>query len=246
MATLSDVYSRYCYDVSEDGGLILGCLTVQQFLDLANLTLLDFLKQTGCLKRVFTQTIFAGVPTYTIPDDIMNIESVFLAGRWIPKATVSQLNETHRGWRRENAIPQYYYTDNLPPKTIGLAPAPNYNSVYIPGSSEPDPPHGQYDSFSMTDSSGATWTPDQHRGLSIVGTRKATTQMATVNDPIPLLPDDLALLGILWGIHERVFSGDNELKNAQAAAFSHAQYQETVNAMSAITGEPVAQDQKQP
>lgn len=244
MATLADVYQRFAYDVCEDGGLVLGLVTVQQFLDLANLSLLDFLKQTGCLKRVWTMSVFSGVPTYTIPDDIMLVEQVFLAGRWLPKATVAQLNETRRNWRREQDIPQYYYTDNLPPKTIGLAPAPNYNSTYIPGANEPDPPHGQYDSFSITDVSGTVWTPDQHRGLTIVGTQKTNTQMATVNDAIPLLPDDIALTALLWGIHERVFSSDSELKNAQAAAFAHAQYQEAVSCLAAISGEPVVQDQK--
>jgi hypothetical protein len=153
------------------------------------------------------------------------------------------MNNTRRGWRRELDIPIGYYTDNLPPKTIGLAPAPNYDSVYIPGPNEPDPPHGQYDSFSITDGNSVVWTPDQHRGLTIVGTRKTNTQMATVNDTIPLLPDDIALVGLLWGIHERVYSGDNELKNAQAAAFSHAQYRETISALQAITGEiPLPED----
>jgi hypothetical protein len=76
-----------------------------------------------------------------------------------------------------------------------------------------------------------------------VGTRKADTQLATVGDAIPLLPDDIALSAILWGIHERVFAGDNELKNAQAAAFSHAQYQESVSVLQAITGEiPIPED----
>jgi hypothetical protein len=244
VATLTDVYSRMCWDYAEDGGLVLGLVTVQQFLDLANLTLLDFLKQTGCLKRAWTMSVMAGVPTYTIPDDIMLVEQVFLAGRWLPKATVAQLNKTRRNWRREQDIPQYYYTDSLPPKTIGLAPPPNYNSAYIPGPNEPAPPHGQYDSFSIRDGNGIVWTPDQHRGLTIVGTRKTNAQMATVNDSIPLLPDDIALTALLWGIHERVFSGDNELKNSQAAAFSHAQYQESVSCLAAISGEPVVQDQK--
>jgi hypothetical protein len=246
MATLTDVYNRFAWDSCEDNGLVLGCVSVAQFLDDANLTLLDFLKQSGCLKRCWTMSVFAGVPTYTIPDDLMNVEAVFLAGRWLPKVTVADLNNTHRSWRRENGIPVGYYTDNLPPKTIGLAPAPDYNSLYIPGPNEPDPPHGQYDSFSVTANS-VTYTPDQHRGLTMVGTRKTNTQMATVNNAIPLLPGDIALTALLWGIHERVFSSDCENKNSQAAAFSHAQYQECVNLMAAISGEPVVQDkQNQP
>lgn len=236
MAALTDIYNRACWDWAEDSGLVLGIVTVQQFLDFANLVLLDLLKQTGCIKRVWTMSVFAGTPTYTVPDDIMNVEQVFLAGRWLPKYTVAELNNVRRNWRRDLDIPIGYYTDNLPPKTIGLAPAPNYNSIYIPGPNEPDPPHGQYDSFSISINNGI-YTPEQHRGLTIVGTRKADTQLVTVGDVIPLLPDDIALSALLWGIHERVFSGDNELKNAQATAFSHAQYQESVSVLQAITGE---------
>lgn len=271
MATLTDIYNRACWDWAEDGGLVLGIVSVQSWLDFANLVLLDLLKQTGCIKRVWTMSVFAGTPTYTVPDDIMNVEQVFLAGRWLPKYTVAELNNVRRNWRRDLDIPIGYYTDNLPPKTIGLAPAPNYNSIYIPGPNEPDPPHGQYDSFSISINNGISWpiltaaqwaaltsatwetindaqftgtyTPDQHRGLTIVGTRKADTQLATVGDAIPLLPDDIALSALLWGIHERVFAGDNELKNAQAAAFSHAQYQESVSVLQAITGEiPIPED----
>lgn len=238
MATLLDVYQRFCFDSAEDGGLVLGIVTVPQFLDLSNIVLLDFLRATGCVKRVWTMSIFAGVPTYTIPDDIMGVEQVFLAGRWLPKVTVADLNNTRRNWRREQDIPIGYYTDNLPPKTIGLAPAPNYNSVYIPGSLEPAPPFGQYDSFSITDTAGAVYTPDQHRGLTVIGTAKSNTQMTTVNDAIPLLPDDIALTALLWGIHERIYSGDNENKNLQAAAFCRAQYEESINLMAQITGEP--------
>lgn len=238
MATLLDVYNRATWDWAEDGGLILGIVTVPQFIDIANIVLLDYLRATGCLKRVWTMSIMAGVPTYTIPDDLMNVEQVFLAGRWLPKVTVADLNNTRRNWRREQDIPIGYYTDNLPPKTIGLAPAPNYNSIYIPGALEPSPPHGQYDSFSITDGLGVVYTPDQHRGLTIVGTRKATTQMATINDPIPLLPDDIALTALLWGIHERVYSSDCENKNLQAAAFCRAQYEESISVMAQITGEP--------
>jgi len=51
--------------------------------------------------------------------------------------------------RRDLDIPVGYYTDNLPPKNHRLAQFPNYNSIYILAN-EPAPPHGQYDSFSIS------------------------------------------------------------------------------------------------
>jgi hypothetical protein len=241
--TVQQIYNTATYDLGEDGGLVLGLVTVQQFYDLLKLVILDFCKNSGLLQRIYTQMVSSGTGTYTIPDDIIDIDSVWLAGRWLPSSTQRDLNDQIRSWRNITDIPQYYYTDGLGLKSIGLAPDPNYTGAHIIGPSEPNPPHAAYDAFSALCQVGVTQVtlnPVQHRGLSIVGTRKAITQVSALADPIPLIPDDLALLALPFGVLERIFSADGELLDNQRAAFCHANYTEVLNVCQAITGIPAA------
>ena len=236
--TVQTVYRTFCYDVCEDSGLQLGIITLQQFFDTLNLVILDFLKRSELLQRIFTQTVQSGVTAYYIPDDIITVESVWLAGRWLPVSTQSELNNTIRNWRTIPAIPRFYYLDGLPLKSIGLAPYPNYNGAYIIGPNEPDPPHGIYDDFSATCQVGASQVylnPVQHRGLTVVGTQKANTQVALLTDPIPLVPDPFCLTALPFGVGERVFSADNELKDMQKAQFCGKMYEESIALAKAIS-----------
>jgi len=244
--TAQQVLDSIQFDIFEDTGLRLGILTENQYLDLLNLTLIDFFKQTGILQRVYTQTVSAGIGQYDIPDDIMEIESVWLAGRYLPKWTQRELANNVRNWRRELGMPRCYYTDGLPLKTLALGPAPNYTGAYIIGPNEPDPPHAVYDSFAALCQIGTTQVvlnAVQHRGLTVVGTQKSTTSVTALTDPIPLIPDDFILAYIGFGILERVFLGDNELHDTQSGMFCKAQYQEGINALRAITGEPAIVEQ---
>jgi len=50
VAALTDIYIELL-DWAEDGGLVLGIVSVQSWLDFANLVLLDLLKQTGVLSE---------------------------------------------------------------------------------------------------------------------------------------------------------------------------------------------------
>ena len=234
------IYQTVCWDLAEDFGLQLGIVTPQQFIDLLNLTVMDFLKQTGAMQRIWTQTVFAGVGIYDIPDDIMEIKSVWLAGRWLPPSTQRQLNNEIRRWRRIQEVPRFYYTDGIGLKSIGLAPAPNYNGAFILGANEPNPPHAVYDAFSALCQVGTAQVALnalQHRGLTIIGTQKPLTQIVALADAVPLVPDDMALLALPFGVLERIFSGDNELQDSQRAAFCRAQYHETISAIQAATGE---------
>ena len=244
--TVQQILQTCLWDLCEDNGLQLGLVTFQQFIDMLNLTILDIAKRTGMLQRIYTQTVQSGIGTYGIPDDLLDIQSVWLAGRYLPPSTQSELNGLIRGWRKVLGVPRYFYTDGLGLKSIGLAPAPNYNGEYIVGPNEPSPPHATYGDFSALCQVGAnqvTLNPVQHRGLSIIGTRKPVTQVTALGDPIPLLPDDVALQALPFGVLERIFSSDSELLDAQRSAFCHANFAEAVNVFRAITGEPAAPDQ---
>lgn len=239
MAKLQDVYQQLCYDMLEDNGLTLGIVTDQQFIDLANLTLIDFLNQTGLVKRIHTQTIFAGQTLYTIPDEIDRVDTAFVAGRMIYEKNVHSLNETLRAWRRKLGPTQFWHTDELPIKTIELVPVPLLNSEQIYTGST-DPPFAVFDTFTapVETSPGTVETraPYQHRGLTIIGSVKPAPITALGQD-IPYLPDEWAYGYLNFGILERFFSGDNETKDPQRAAYCGAQYKEGIAAAQAITGD---------
>lgn len=244
--TVQQIYDMFAYDVCEDGGLVLEIVTVPQFMDLLNLAIADFLRESGLLQRIWTQTVFNGQATYGIPEDLLDIQSVWLAGRWLPQSTQRELNNTLRNWRTVPGIPKFYYLDGIPRKTIGLAPAPNYNGGFILGPNEPDPPHAVYDDFRAVCQVGTTETllnPVQHRDLTIIGTRQAITQVSALGDPIPLIPDDFALAALVFGVENRVFGGDNELHDKQRAAFCWAQFKESINVGQSISGEPGGDDE---
>jgi hypothetical protein len=241
--TAQQVYDQVAFDLAEDPptGLRLGIVTLPQFFDVLNLAVLDFLKQSGIIQRIWTTTVLSGQSVYLIPDDIVDIHSVFLGGKWLPQSTQQDLNNQIRKWRNMQAIPRYYYQDGLGLKSIGLAPSPNYNGEWIIGPNDPNPPAAVYDSFSalcQVDATQVVLNPVQHRGLTIIGTRKATTQVTQLSDPIPLIPDDIALQTLPFMVLSRLFSGDNELKDSQRAAFCAAQEQETMSVCKEVSGLP--------
>ena len=237
MATVQDIYQSLLYDILEDSGLVLGVLTTDQFYDLLNLSLLDFFTRGELFKRIYTQSILAGQAVYTVPDDILTVEDVFVGGKWLPRATQAELNNKLRDWRRKPGSPQYFYEDGLPIKSIGLAPTPDQNSESIIGANWPNAPFAIYDSFSATVSlptGPALQNPAQHRGLSIVGTQAATTQVAALGTTLPLIPDEFALAYLCFALEERIFSSDSELKNQQAALYCQAQWREALGVCEAI------------
>ena len=265
--TANDLYQVLAYDMLEDppNGLVLGLLTLPQFIDLLNSSLSDFLKEACLVERVWTFSINAGVGTYPVPDNFIRVDNVFLAGRYLSKASVQELNGSMRGWRRNSGPPKFWYEDGLPPKTIGLAPAPNYNSAYILGAHEPGPPHGIWDSFSAVarpsfSGSQSYMTPAQHRGLTLIGpcSYSETTNygdyflpVANLTDNVPqvlgpglppnppMLPDDVVRSYLLWDVLAKVFGSDAETKDVQKSAFAAAQFKEGISVCQQFTGEQV-------
>ncbi len=240
MASPRETYVQLCYDLMEPGGLQLGLVTDDEFIRLFKLVVLDFCNSTGILRRIFTQTVFAGISEYTIPDDILRVDMAFLQGNWLPRSTAGGIANAIRNWRRALGIPLCFHEDELPIKTLELAPNPNYSGTYIPGSHEPDPIHGQYDSFSATVYLPANptvpviQTPPEHRGLTVIGPWYPSD--ITMDCEIEGLPDDLFAY-IIFGVLARIFGGDNELADQQRAAYCSAQFAEGLSLCKAIAGE---------
>ena len=226
-----DIYQTVCFDLAEDLGLQLNLLTVDQFLLLLNQTISDFVTKTAPVKRIYTQTVMAGQSQYAVPDDILRVDAAFVSGNWIQSSTQPQLSRLCRNWRAEMGNPAQYHEDGVPMKTLELVPTPVWNGTYINGPLEPNPPHAIYDSFSAMGQNARVL-----RGLSIVGPQQAPA-VATLGSQIQLIPDDIALAYLPFGVLERIFSSDSENKELQVAAFCGAQYTEGVNLLRAITAE---------
>lgn len=245
MNTVNDLYSLFCYDVMEDppNGLVLGILTVQQYIDLVNLTCQDFLQRTCFASLVQTQYASAGTGRYTYPDSMMRVDMAFLAGVLLEPSSVQALNNNIRAWRTELGLPTRWHGDELPLKTVELALVPNDTGVYVPGPNEPDPPHAQ--TGWNVEFNGTTYTPDQHRDLTLIGPQMPATVGAltdplcfgSVAAPTGYIPQDFVLGYLGLGVMARIFSGDTELKNSFLASWCQSEYEEGVQLLKAIMGE---------
>lgn len=244
MASAQDILNQVLYDILEDPGIgpILGIVTVPQLIDILNLTITDFLTETGMWQVIFTSTVQLGVGVMSVPDQLMRVDDCFLAGALLGGSTITTVGRNYVAWRYAPGYPLYWHTDQLPPKTIELLPPPNYTGTYIPGTNEPDPPHGQFGSFSITDGLGVVENPQQHQGLTMVGPAVLGNLIAAI-DPIFIIPDDFALSALGFGVLQRLFSGDNELKDLARADFCRQQYLQIVATLKMVLGEPSELDQ---
>lgn len=223
--TGTEIYNLICYDLLEDHGLSLGTLTDKQFLDHLNATVIDFLKETRLIKYIYTQQVVEGISRYTVPEDIMDVDDAFVAGILIGRETVASLNANQRTWRSKPDQPRFWHEDQLPLKTIELAPSPNYTGMAITSDG--------YGDFSAEVSGPLTVSAAVHRGLTIVGPAKPELMRAIAED-IPLIPDDFCRAYLAFGVEERIFSADSELKDLQAALFCKAVYQEGISMCKSI------------
>jgi len=239
-ATVEDVYSEVCFDLLEDGGLVLGLVTFQQFIDYLNLVLVDLLKETGISVQIFTQTVQAGVSQYPVPEPIMRPDEAYLAGTLLEQSDVQDLNNRFTKWRYTPGYPLRWHNDEIPPQTVELVPVPNYTGAFIRGTAFPDPPNGQFGDWSASvETAPAVFTTESApvtAALTVVGP-VLPTPVVGLGDPFPEIADDFVLAYVSFGVLERIFSSDSELKDPQRALWARAQYREGIAILKAITGE---------
>lgn len=247
MSIVNDLYLLHCFDFMEGGGLVLGILTIQQYIDLLNLTLQDFTQKTCFSSQVLTQYVEAGTSQYQYPDVMMRVDLAFLAGVLLEPTTVQALFNGMRNWRTDLKLPTRWHADELPLKTIELAAVPNDTGVYVPGPSEPDPPHTQTGWNVLFNA--VTYTPDQHRDLTMIGPQLPAPVAAltdplcfgTTASPTSYVPQDFVLAIIGFGVLARVFSGDNELHDPYRAQWCLSEYDEGCALVKSMMGEASGQ-----
>jgi len=127
--TVNDIYQIVCWTLLEDTGLSLGLVSQQQFLDLFSVVLFDFINKTGLVWEIFTQQILLGQSQYTAPPEMNQIKHCFVGGTWINHLSLQDLDSWAYGWKSLNDAPLFWHEDGLPPKTVELAPNPNYTGT---------------------------------------------------------------------------------------------------------------------
>ena len=236
MSTVNVIYQLVTYDLFEDGGLVLGLLSFQQFIDLLNLTITDYCQRTCLIALIETQKVIANQNDYTYPDTLMRVDNAFLGGLNLEPTTVQALQNGPRNWRTTTGLPNRYHLDELPLKTIELVPVPNYSGVSF------TPP--QTGSFNIT-VSAVTYTPQQHMDLTLVGPQLPATVSQTTDNigfgsptsPTALIPQDLVQAYLAYGVLARIWSSDSELKNDAMAEWAQSEFEEGVLVGQALMGE---------
>ena len=222
--TVRDLYNEFCDDVFEPQQLRLGVVTDEQFLSVLNTVLVDFSKDCCPYVDLYTQQVLQAQSAYPIPDKLMRADDAFLAGVYVEQTNTQALSNAIPNWRNEQGLPRLWHGDQLPPKTMELAPIPDYSGVPLPT-----------DNWGSFDVAGLS--PDQHQGLCQSG--PVMPQLVqSLDDPVPEpFDDDVFMAYILSGVEARLFSSDNECKDMGKASFAATLYREGIEVLRAISAE---------
>lgn len=173
--TTTDVYNVVCLVLLEDyasglyPGLSLGVVSEQDFFNLLSDVLQDFILRTGLVYSIFTQQLNAFVPTYQNPNDMNEVKVAFVGGQYIDHLAMFDLDDWQYQWEASSGTPEYWVLDGQPPKTLQVAPNPNYSgaSYVMPVGPNVTTPVGIYGQFN-----GAT--PGQYTGTLVVSGTNGT------------------------------------------------------------------------
>jgi hypothetical protein len=216
---VATIYARVCAALLEPNGLALGIVTEAQFLNALADVLLDFSQQAPLDKQIFTELIQAGVGEYIVPDDLMAPELCFVGGKLIEKTTEADLTRGHFEWRRQWGPPKQWHEDSLEVKRVELFPKPDYNGTNIAGE---EPPIGHYDDFYPAE-----------RNLTIVGPAAPSKTAWEAGDTLDGIPDSFTHY-LTYGVLEKIFSSESELRDVQRAAYCRSRFDEGISLARAI------------
>lgn len=244
-------------------GLQTGMLTEQQFLDFFSDTVRDFIQQSGLVKKIFVIPVMSGTGVYTEYDQQMEVEDVFYNERYLSPTDSYNLDALFFDWQTASGTPQTWNEDRVAVKNIQLVPNPivtgftvgvtgnllgtisavagatdfnvtttadflgtisSYTSaVYV------DPVAGMYGTIgNMIPSLG---------NLMMSSTALPTyTKTYQLTDFIQGIPDTFTLY-LKYGVLERVFKMDGEMKDELRERYSKSRFQEGVALARAIMQE---------
>jgi hypothetical protein len=262
--TVNQIYLDCCDILLEPAGLELGLLSQSQWIEWYRQVMDDFLGKTGLIKAIALIPQQFGIPQYTTPDFISQPDCCFSDGCFINRDFEGNISTISRNWQNQVGTPRSWRQDKQYPNQLSLYPSPNVESTLAPSA----PPPGVFGTViawapgqsetsetayvgTMVQSGGVgTFTsPGEFFGtqplntfsrgnVAVIGAVGLLTENVDLSDPMEALTDEWGAY-IKYGILEKIWVSDSELKDVQRAAYARARYQEGVMLASAVMGEAI-------
>jgi|SRR5579872_833583 len=227
---VNDIYLYVAGKLMEPTGFQTGTYSAAQFLLIFADVLLDFLDRTMISKMIVTQTTQFGISQYAYPDRQLKIEHCFIAGKYLYRKTMQELDDADIRWRTRLDYPRGFHEDGLPIKTFELSPAPNWQGTAYPTDPNLNNIPAQTGDWFVTD-----------RNITTVGAQRAAQASFALTDPVPLVPNS-AFQTLCWGCLARILGDDSENRDQQRQIYSDAMYKAGVMAYRTIMVEQVEQE----
>ena len=250
-------------NLPETTGLQLGLLTVNQFLGFFSSAFKEFTQESGLVKKLFCLPITNGTGAYLEPDPMMEAEDVFYNNRFLSPTDSYNLDALFLNWRTATGAPQTWNEDRVTVKTMQIVPAPILNGHTVGASasyygtlsavsapinftfSATAPFYGTISSYSgpvYLDPISAEFGTISNLVPSSANLMMSSTALPVqsktyeLTDLIQGIPDSFTVY-LKYGVIERVFKMDGEMKDELRARYCAARFQEGVNLARAIMQE---------
>lgn len=252
MITYRPIYNKVCQALLEPGGLVLGIVTVQEFLDAAYVVTQDFLQKAGLQKKIAALPQLAGQGIFVIPDWILDVQEVFYDERALTKGEQGDWDRNDPSWRtRQGPTPQSWAQDRTTMKKVMVTPQAVVNGDQVDGS-----PAGFYGTISIIvagaidPSVTAPWLGTLSSGGDEVYLEAAGPFLGTISSLVEARTN-ITVIGsvgvfnsnpgldsivegvpasfshyISYGILSKIFSKDGESKDDQKAMYCSQRFEE--------------------
>lgn len=215
--TVQSIYDQVCIDLCENGGLQLGTVTVAQFLTYLEEAVLEFCQQTGLTKKIYTQRIVATTAQYSIPVDIMQVDSAFIGGKYLQPTSLEELQNSQYEWANQTGPGQQWFQDGQAANMLKVVPTPDVSGTSMSGT---------YGTFSPTTNN-----------LTTVGPAAPLTNTLALVDDIPIQVPDSFTPYLTYRVLYRIFSTDGECQDSQRSYYCDARWKEGIGLAQSIMGE---------
>lgn len=263
-----ELYNRVCNFVLEPNGLQTGVLTETQVLDFLAGAVTEFLANSVIVSLPFAQLAQFGTAWYQVPEQLVEILTVFANEKILSPETADGLDGMLRFWRKAPPdTPRYWHEDRLPSKVVEITPSPNYEGQFF-GVTGGSPYYGTlsaaatfnaYTPFYGTISgfTGPVWlgttapfygtisqiTPSAGN-IMMIGAAKLPELSFTLADYIPFVPP-IWRDYLFYGVLRRIYRDISETRDTARAQYCEQRWQEGL-ALSRIVGDEALSEQWAP
>lgn len=211
--TVASLFTTVSYDLLEDTGLAIGIVTQQEFLDMLGLVIMDFLRRTRLIWKVYTQQIISGTSVYPVPELNPEVIQVYVNAQLVGQTDLFfPANLTYSV--DTGATIQQWHEDQLGIQKFELLPIPNFT-----GTAGGFPAYGTF-------GVGA-------RNVTIVVSSLASKETWGAGDTLDTIPDTFTPY-LVYGVLEKIFSMDGESKDEQRALYCRSRYEEGITLAKAV------------